>query len=810
VLTGDGARVVQLQPGGLRPAAEVPAPAGLHNLPLRPGPFIGRSGELDRLDAVSRGPGGVVVQALHGLGGVGKSTLASYWAATRADGFAPIWWITADSPSAVQHGLAAFAVALEAELSVLLSPPALAERALQWLTCHTDWLIVLDNVIDPADVAPVLARTASHGRFLITSRLATTWQHVTTVLRLDVLAEDEALDLLTRTVAAPGRDLDGAADLCARLGHLPLAVEQAAAYLAQNPLLTPRAYLDLMDRYPAGMYAHGAVGIEDRRTLARVWRPTLDRIAGSGPTAADVLRVLAWYAPDRIPVTLLEGLADPPALSHAIGLLTAYSMVTADASTGTVSIHRLVQALARTPDPDDPHRTPELIAQARDRATAHLRDLTSGQSAEPDWSVLLPHVEALLDHAPAHTDTATTAELLELTGLFFTGLNWNEIRRSVGFFRRALATLERLFGPGHPATLTARDRLADAYVRTRDTEQAVSLWEDALATLERLLGPGHPTTLTTREHLADAQCRAGGTGGAISREQALAALESMLGPDRPGTLTAGDHLALAYFRTEETGFREGDMRRAVPVWEQAAAALERLLGPDHPTTLSTRHRLALAYSRAGDRGKAIPVYEQTVAAMERVLGADHPSTLTARLHLNTAYGNAHEPGTRAVSRLEQALADSERRHGPHGLLGRPSRNRLIRAYRAAGDFGRAIPLLEREIAISKAQQEHGWIDTEGDDIPGYCIELARAHREAGDPRRAIRILVQELAELTYLPGLGHAHDSDAVPAFRRLLDRALHEHDEEEAGRLADRAVAMLGAGLDRRWRPLPRDDGRR
>ncbi|WP_404797476.1 tetratricopeptide repeat protein [Streptomyces pristinaespiralis] len=256
--------------------------------------------------------------------------------------------------------------------------------------------------------------------------------------------------------------------------------------------------------------------------------------------------------------------------------------------------------------------------------------------------------------------------------------------------------------------------------------------------------------------------------------------------------------------------RTRDTEQAVSLWEDALATLERLLGPDHPTTLSTRHRLALAYSRAGDRGKAIPVYEQTVAAMERVLGADHPSTLTARLHLNTAYGNAHEPGTRAVSRLEQALADSERRHGPHGLLARPSRNRLIRAYRAAGDFGRAIPLLEREIAISKAQQEHGWIDTEGDDIPGYCIELARAHREAGDPRRAIRILVQELAELAYLPGLGHAHDSDAVPAFRRLLDRALHEHDEEEAGRLADRAVAMLGAGLDRRWRPLPRDDGRR
>ena len=67
-----------------RPWAELAAPPGLANLPVRPGLFVGRAEELARLDAALAGPGGVVVQAVHGLGGIGKSTLAAHWAAAHA------------------------------------------------------------------------------------------------------------------------------------------------------------------------------------------------------------------------------------------------------------------------------------------------------------------------------------------------------------------------------------------------------------------------------------------------------------------------------------------------------------------------------------------------------------------------------------------------------------------------------------------------------------------------------------------------------------------------------------------------------
>src|SRR6059058_5416249 len=76
-------RMTVLPAEAFGPWAELAAPAGLSNLP-RPGLFVGRAGELARLDAAMSGPGGVVVQAVHGLGGVGKSTLAARWAATHA------------------------------------------------------------------------------------------------------------------------------------------------------------------------------------------------------------------------------------------------------------------------------------------------------------------------------------------------------------------------------------------------------------------------------------------------------------------------------------------------------------------------------------------------------------------------------------------------------------------------------------------------------------------------------------------------------------------------------------------------------
>jgi tetratricopeptide (TPR) repeat protein len=658
---------------------------------------VGRAGELARLDAAMAGPGGVVVQAVHGLGGVGKSTLAARWAAAHAADYSLTWWITADTPADIDAGLAALAVALQPALTGVLPLEALREGAVQWLAAHPGWLVILDNVTDPADIAPLLTRTPA-GRYLITSRRASGW-HATGVapVRLDVLDPAEAQALLA-AILAPDRpgEADGAAELCAELGYLPLAIEQAGAYLAQAGA-TPREYLDLLARYPAAMYQAAPEGGDAARTIARIWHVTLDRLAGD-PLAGPVLRILAWYAPDGIPRTLLDGLADPPAVLGAVGRLAAYSMLTAHVD--SLAMHRLVQAVTRTPDPGDPHRAPQAIDDARDLATLQLANVLLAD-ALPGWQdpagwpayrMLLPHIDALASHAPPDTDTQATAYLLDKAGLFLHGQG--QPGHAVGYLQRALADYVRVLGADNPQTLASRNNLAGAYQAAGDLDRAIPLLKQVLADSERVLGADNPQTLTSRNNLAATYRAAGDLDRAIPLyEQVLADSERVLGADNPQTLTSRNNLAYAYQAA-------GDLDRAIPLLKQALADSERVLGADHPDTQVSRNNLADAYQSAGDLDRAIPLLEQALTDRLRVLGGDHPDTQVSRNNLPAAYQAAGDLG-RAIPLLKQALADRRRVLGADNPDTLVLRNNLAYAYASAGDLGRAIPLLEQALADSE-------------------------------------------------------------------------------------------------------------
>ncbi|MGW2016746.1 tetratricopeptide repeat protein [Streptomyces sp. NPDC001927] len=782
VLTGDHSRVVSLPPEVLRPPAEVAARAGLDTLAVRTGLFVGRTHELERLDAALASPGGAVVQAVAGLGGIGKSALAAQWAATRAHGRAPVRWITADSPSGVQEGLADLATALQPALSGALPIEALAEWAMQWLASHTGWLLILDNVNDPADITPLLDRAGTRGRFLITSRLATPWHGIPTVVRLGVLDEAEALDLLTRiTTAAGPRDLYGAAELCAELGHLPLAVEQVAAYLAQNPLTTPRDYLAMLDQYPAAMYRHGAVGFTSpERTIARIWHITLDKINDHQPLAADLLRLLAWYAPDQIPTTLLGGLADAPALQAAQGLLTAYGVITPDPATGSLAVHRLVQALARTHDPDEPHRTPQLVAQARDHATtqmhANLPTTWDTPATWQTWRTLLPHIDALVGHAPADTDTNTTTLLLNRTGLFLR--NQGQLTRATSHLQRALSGRLRILGEGHPHTLISRNNLAYAYESAGDLGRAIRLYEQTLTDQLRVLGEDHPDTLISRNNLAYAYESAGELDRAIPLfEETVTASLRILGEDHPKSLIYRNNLAHAYRSA-------GDLGRAIPLFEETLADRLRVLGEDHPDTLISRNNLASAYRTAGGLDRAIPLYEQTLADQLRVLGENHPRTLLSRNNLASAYESAGDLG-RAIPLFEETLADRLRVLGEDHPDTLSSRNNLASAYRSAGDLARAIPLFEETLADQ--------LRVLGENHPDSLLSrnnLASAYKSAGDLGRAIPLFEETLADRLRVLGENHpdtlSSRNNLASAYRTAgdLGRAIPLFEETLADRL--------------------------
>ncbi|MBB5856483.1 tetratricopeptide repeat protein [Amycolatopsis umgeniensis] len=727
----------------------------LGRIPEQPDVFVGRTHELARLEAAVAGSGGrAVVVAVHGLGGVGKSTLAARFAELHADWFSPVWWVTADSAPALESGLGGLAGALAPE-AVVLPAEQRVELAVRWLATHEGWLLVLDNVTSPRDVAGLLERVRT-GTVVITSRQRSGWRAVETV-PLDVLTDDEAVTLLARIVWSdwPEADMAGADRLCEELGWLPLAVEQAGAYLAQTRT-SPADYLELLAQFPERMFTATAEGGDAQRTMARVWHVTLDHLTDT-PAAGRVLRQLAWYAPDGIPRNLLAGAVEEPELSEALGRLAAYSMITLTGNTATV--HRLVQAVTRTPDPTDPHRQPADIATARDTTTTILStNLSKLHPHTPaDWPALrmvLPHARALLEHTTPDTDTSHTSYLLNQLGTYLKGQG--DISTAIAYCSRACDSHQRLHGSDHPNTLSSRNNLASAYESVGDLERAIPLYEATLTDYERVLGPDHPDTLSSRNNLASAYESAGDLSRAIPLlEVTLTDRERVLGPDHPDTLSSRNNLAYAYRSA-------GDLARAIPLYEATLTDRERVLGPDHPDTLTSRNNLASAYESAGDLARATPLFEATLTDSERVFGPDHPHTLTSRNNLAYAYESVGDLA-RAIPLYEATLTDYERVLGPDHPDTLTSRNNLAYAYRSAGDLARAIPLYEATLTDSERVL--------GPDHPDTLTSrnnLAYAYRSAGDLSRAIPLYEATLTDSERVFGPDHP----TTQIIRSNLDKA--------------------------------------
>ena len=264
------------------------------NLPARNPGFTGRDGLLVAVREQLLAGDKAVVQAFQGMGGVGKTQLAIEYAYRFAGAYDLAWWVNAEQAGLIGDQFAALGAALGC-VQAGAGVEAVRAAVLGELRERGRWLLVFDNAENPADITGWLPGGGGH--VLITSR-ERTWAEVAAPVEVDVLARDESVALLQDRIAGLGAaDADRLAD---QLGDLPLAVAQAAGFMAETGM--PAAeYLDLLRTQAGQLLDQAAPGSSYPRSLAAATRLTADRLDRDDPAAAQLASVCAFLAPEPIP-----------------------------------------------------------------------------------------------------------------------------------------------------------------------------------------------------------------------------------------------------------------------------------------------------------------------------------------------------------------------------------------------------------------------------------------------------------------------------------------------------------------------------
>jgi transcriptional regulator with XRE-family HTH domain len=579
---------------GLAPAAEVlgavrGARPRVWNVPARNPGFTGRDGLLAEVRELLVAGEKAVVQALHGMGGVGKTQLAAEYAHRFAGSYELAWWVNAEQGGLIGDQVAALGLALGC-VRPGAGIEAVRAAVLAELRHRGGWLLVFDNAEDPADVAPWLPGGGGH--VLITSRQRG-WEEVAAPVGIDVLARAESVALLqARVTGLPEAD---AGKLAAELGDLPLAIAQAAGFMADTGM-TAGEFLVLLATRAGQLLAQGTPGSYPR-SLAAATGLIADRLAGQDPAAAALASVCAFLAPEPIPESLFTGAAgvlpgelaaraaDPLAWRQTLAQLTRQSLARIDHR--GLQMHRLTQAILRD------RLTPAQAAATRKCAEAVLAASNPGDPPNPvtwpAWAALTPHVLAA---DLAATGNPALRELARYTC-------WYLIERGDPRIAHQLASglhrqwCDRL-GQDHEHTLIAAHYRAWTLQEMGRHTESRDLNQDTLARRRRVLGHDHPDTLYTAHNLAIDLRKLGDVQAARDLDQdTLERHRRVLGQDHPATLRALGELAHDLRAL-------GEVQAARDLDQDTLDRRRRVLGQDHPDTLASAASLAIDLRELGE------------------------------------------------------------------------------------------------------------------------------------------------------------------------------------------------------------------
>jgi tetratricopeptide (TPR) repeat protein len=592
--------------------------------------------------------------ALTGFGGLGKTQTAIEYAYRHRSNYQAVFWLKAETRDTLLSDFAAIAAALTLPEAAAQQQQLAVAAAKHWLETNEGWLLILDNADDLA-LAKEFLPTHHSGHVLLTTR-ARALGGIAEGVTLRVMPPEEAAQLLLRRARvkhATSAETELALQIANELGYLPLALDQAGAFIEETPSSLDE-YLKLYRTRRDKLLAERG-SLADHASVTVTFSLAFDKVAQSSPAAADLLRLCAFLAPEAIPEEVVSAGADD--FTGVLKEATRFSLIDRDVASKTLDIHRLVQAVIQARMSASEQETwAKHAVRAVNKAFPNIPEFQNWDLCQK----LLPHAQICASLMEKHNfEFPEAASLLNETAIYLDDRAL--YAEAEPLYQRALAIYEKALGPNHPDVATSLNNLAELYRAQGKYAEAEPLYQRALAIWENALGPSHPDVARSLNNLALLYYSQGEYAEAEPLYQrALAIREKTLGPSHPDVAQSLNNLAALYDN-------QGKYAEAEPLYRRALAICEKALGPNHPYVAICLNNLAALFYNQSKYAEAEPLYQRALAIDEEALGPNHPEVATdlnnlARLYDNQGkYAEAEPLYQRALAIFEKALGPNHPR-----------------------------------------------------------------------------------------------------------------------------------------------------
>jgi tetratricopeptide (TPR) repeat protein len=721
--------------------------------------FAGRQAELDAIDrALWAKSGGMVsrinapaaVATVNGLGGVGKSALAREYAWSNRARYQGVWWVRAERRETLLDDLIELGARFIAGLREAPERDEAARLVLKWLEqsgVEKPWLLVYDGVEEPDGIKTLTPRTGVH--VIVTTRWSN-WGARAVSVKVGVFPPDVATQFL---LDATGRtDHAGTESLAGTLGHLPLALDHAAAYCR-------RSEMDFADyeKLASELLLNAPKDVDYERPVFATFSLALAKAAETCPAAEKLMALCAFLAPDRIPLDLFDNkVFSEIELGEAVGALAEVSLVKRDDRSNEVSVHRQVQMvmLGRLAQMKEYQKAAALGA---DLVAVLFEKENRLAEAEPLVRRLLAEQERV--NGPQHPSVAVTLwclaqvlwrgnQLVEaerlllravtigeaslssddsLVGVFFESLaqlmqDTGRLAAAEPLMRRAIAAFEMALGANHPHVAYALNKVALLLQSTNRLGEAETLMRRALAIHENSVGPEHPDVGRDLHYLGQLLHDANRlTEAEPLMRRALSIAERNFGPHHPGVATALNNLASLLHLAGRPAEAEPMMWRALAIQEA---------GADLPGLATALDDLAGLLERTNRLTEAEPLRRRAVEIVEKAFGAQHPNVATALNNHARLLGLTGQL-TQAEPLMRRALAIDERTLGSNHPKFARDLDMLATLLSQTNRLAEALRIYRHAVAISENVYGSNHPDVARQHANIYFLEVELRQR-AGD------------------------------------------------------------------------------